>query len=108
MRALKCHARTGRTGVCRPPSGLEGGDDDALGVGGEPGEVIDVGGGDDRALTTVRTCAPAGLFRRSAAVSIFPADDRRRSCTPAEECLRVRWMHPIAGGPMPSGDEIRD
>ena len=26
----------------------------------------------------------------------------------AKECLRVRWMHPIAGGPMPSGDEIRD
>src|SRR5450631_36476 len=26
----------------------------------------------------------------------------------AKECLRVRWMHPIAGGPMPGGDEIRD
>ena len=32
----------------------------------------------------------------------------RALCTPAKECLRVRWMHPIAGGPMPSGDEIRD
>ncbi len=29
-------------------------------------------------LTAVHTCAPAGLFRRSAAVNIFPADDRRR------------------------------
>src|SRR5664280_893600 len=28
--------------------------------------------------------------------------------SPAKECLRVRWMHSIAGGPMPSGDEIRD
>src|ERR1035441_4383436 len=32
----------------------------------------------------------------------------RALCTPAKECLRVRWMHPIAGGPMPRGDEIRD
>src|SRR5664280_1976252 len=32
----------------------------------------------------------------------------RALCTPAKECLRVRWMHPIAGAPMPSGDEIRD
>src|SRR5712675_38942 len=29
-------------------------------------------------------------------------------CTPAGECLRVRWMHLIAGGLMPGGDEIRD
>src|SRR6266478_751611 len=29
-------------------------------------------------------------------------------CTPAWECLRVRWMHLIAGGLMPGGDEIRD
>src|SRR5664280_837461 len=38
----------------------------------------------------------------------LPGRAYRALCTPARECLRVRWMHPIAGGPMPSGDEIRD
>src|SRR5659263_287192 len=38
----------------------------------------------------------------------LPGRAYRALCTPAKECLRVRWMHPIAGGPMPRGDEIRD
>src|SRR6266705_3521731 len=32
----------------------------------------------------------------------------RALCTAATGGLRVRRMHPIAGGPMPGGDEIRD
>src|SRR5436309_4706500 len=49
-------------------------------------------------------CQDTGGKLRPRAEPLQNGHDR----TPAEECLRVRWMHPIAGGPMPSGDEIRD
>ncbi|MGZ4665153.1 MAG: hypothetical protein ACXV5Q_08975, partial [Frankiaceae bacterium] len=53
------------------------------------------------------------MFARVVAPAFGRREPRLRAegralCTPANECLRVRWMHPIAGGPMPSGDEIRD
>src|ERR1700686_5638872 len=32
----------------------------------------------------------------------------RISCTPAQQCLRSRWVYRQPGGAMPSADEIRD